>query len=133
MHQLAIHNGNWVRTIARVIAGLWAGFWMFFGIASGIGERLTLVGVLMHVLLPGVIFVGIAAFAWRWQLHGSIVLMLSGIIVMIAYPLLVKARFTLSTIFFVLLTMAIPPLVSGALLFFDARKNENRFHFKTED
>ena len=131
--EFAFHTVNWVRTVARIIASVWAAFWMYFGIASGIGEGMALVGVLMHILLPGLVFVGIAAFAWRWQLHGAIVLILSGVVVLVGYPLLAGHRFPLATVIFVLLTMALPPLISGVLLFVDARKDEKRLPFKTED
>jgi hypothetical protein len=131
--QLVLSDINWTRTIARAIAAVWAGFWMFFGIASSIGEGLHLPGAIMHVLVPGLIFAGIALFAWRWQMHGAVVLIVSGALVMIIYPLVVGGRFPLSTVGFVLLTMALPPLVAGILLLIDARKHPRTFSFKAED
>ena len=113
---------KWMLYTARIIALLWAGFWMFFGIASGIGEGLRLTGILMHVLLPGLVFLGIALLAWRWETHGAILFMTIGLIVLIAYPILFGGKFPLSTIIFVDLTMALPPLVAGALLFVAVRK-----------
>jgi hypothetical protein len=99
---------------------------MWFGIASGLGEGLTLTGVLMHVLLPGLVFLGIALLAWLWETHGAILFMAIGIVVLVAYPIVFGGRFPLSTVLLVELTMALPPLLAGVLLFIAARKEQQR-------
>lgn len=118
---------------ARVIAFLWAGGWMGFGIASSFGEGLRLGGVLMHVLFPGALFITIALFAWRWPLHGGVVLMLCGVAVLTAYPLFMGGRFPFRTVAFLAATMGVPPLWAGLMMFLDARKHRPTFPFKTED
>lgn len=119
--------------IARAVAFVWAAFWLFFGISSGLGEGLNLSGIIMHVLFPGVLFLAIALFAWRWPLHGATVLMLSGLAVLILYPLEMREAVSLSTILFVVLTMGVPPLIAGGLMFIHARTHPPTFPFKTDD
>jgi hypothetical protein len=119
--------------IARTIAFLWAAFWLFVGITSGIGEGLKLAGLIMHVIFPGVLFLSLALFAWRWPVHGAIVLILCGIAVLILYPVQMGRGFPLSTVLFVLSTMGAPPLIAGLLMLIHARKHKPTFRFKAED
>ncbi len=118
---------------ARALAFVWATFWMAFGISSGIGEGPRLAGIIMHVLFPGVLFVAIAVFAWRWPVHGGIVLMLCGIAVLILYPLQLRRAFSLSTLLLIVATMGLPPLFAGVLMLLHTRKHQPRFPFKAED
>ena len=106
---------RWMRYVARALALIWAGWWTFFGLACGLGEGMSPAGVLLHAALPGLIFLVSAAIAWRWEAIGGIVLVLEGLLVFIAYPVMTYSRFPLSTIVFVLLTMALPPLAAGFL------------------
>jgi hypothetical protein len=101
--------------MARIVALLWGGWWTFFGLASGIGEKLKATGILIHATAPGLVFLVSALVAWRWPLAGGIVLLLEGVAVTIAYPLAFGSRFAVRTVLFVLATMAIPPLVAGAI------------------
>ncbi len=87
----------------------------------------------MHVLFPGVLFLTIALFAWRWPVHGAIVLMLCGLAVLVLYPLEMRGAVSLSTLLFVVLTMGVPPLLAGALMLIHARTHPPAFPFKTED
>ncbi len=119
--------------IARAVAFVWAAFWLLFGIAAGVEEGLRLTGLIMHVLFPGVLFLMIALFAWRWPVHGSIVLMLCGLAVLVLYPLEMRGAASLSTMIFVVLTMGVPPLLAGALMFIHARTHPPTFPFKTDD
>ena len=121
---MAGKSANLLRWIARIIALIWAGFWTFFGVASGLGERLDPAGVFMHTLLPGLVFLGSAFIPWRWQLWGGIVLILEGLAILIGYPIWAHGRFELNTIIFMLLTMALPPLISGIFFVFVSRKRE---------
>jgi hypothetical protein len=108
--------GNVRTIIALVLALLWAAWWIFFGLASGIGEGMSLGGILIHAALPGGIMLISVAVAWMWKLVGGELLVLEGIIVLIGYPIMVSNRFGLRTIVFVMLTMALPPLLAGILL-----------------
>ena len=80
--------------------------------ASGISEKLTPLGVLLHALVPGGLFLASAAAAWRWQTPGAYLLLLEGLLIAILYPMYFPARF----LPFILPTMALPPLVAGILL-----------------
>jgi hypothetical protein len=108
-------SAEWTRWTARLLALAWSGGWLFFGLASGIGERLQPAGVLLHGLLPGGFFLVTTLVAWRWESIGGALLVIEGIAVLVAYPILFH-RMTTETILFVLVTMALPPLVAGLLL-----------------
>lgn len=106
---------KWFRYSARTLGLLWTGWWTFFGLASGLGEGLDPVGVVVHTTMPGLIFLVTVIVAWRWEAIGSILLILEGVLVALAYPVMTSGRMPVATIVFVLLTMALPPLVSGVL------------------
>jgi ABC-type uncharacterized transport system permease subunit len=114
---------KWLRIGGLALALVWAGWWTFFGIASGIGEKMSPAGVFAHATLPGLIFCGSVAIAWWKESIGGIVLLLEGVVALIAYPLMTYHNFPLSTIAFVILTMALPPLLAGLLLIVDGRKS----------
>jgi len=101
--------------LARALSLIWAGWWVFFGVASALGERLSPFGVLMHAAVPGGIFLISAAIAWKWETTGGVLLILEGLLVCAVYPVWEHSRFPVSTILFVLLTMALPPIVAGCL------------------
>lgn len=105
---------HWTVRLARVLAALWAGFWIWFGLASGIGEGLAPLGVLIHTAIPGLLFGLLAALAWRRERAGAIALLAAGACVAVLYPL--RMRGWRSFYGFILLTMALPPLAAGALL-----------------
>lgn len=44
------------RTIARGLMVLWAGTWVFFGASASLSEGLTPAKVLLHVAVPGLVF-----------------------------------------------------------------------------
>jgi hypothetical protein len=105
-----------MRISALILASAWAVFWTWFGLASGISEGLDAIGVIIHTSLPGLVFLGTAALAWRRGRVGGIILVLEGIVTAIGYPLMVGGRFPFETVLFVLCTMALPPLILGVLL-----------------
>jgi hypothetical protein len=92
------------------------GFWLWFGIASAVSEELGARNWAAHLAVPGGIFVATLLLAVRWRRAGAALLLLEGLAVAIAYPLLARGRFPLSTIALILLTMAFPPAVAGSLL-----------------
>lgn len=107
-------GSHWSVRVARVLAVVWAGFWIWFGLASGLGEGLDPLGVLMHTVVPGGIFGLLAILAWRREALGGSLLLAVGILAAVFYPLRVRGwrAFYLP----ILLTMALPPLVAGGLL-----------------
>ena len=100
----------WSLTLAVVA------FWVFFGVASGIDENLGWRNLLKHLLVPGGVFAGIAAIAWRWRLAGAILMIATGATIFVGYPMVFIEFFPTSTIVLVLLTMAAPPVAAGVLL-----------------
>ena len=111
-----------MRHIARILALIWAGWWTFFGLASGLAEGVSPAGVLAHAALPGLAFLAGAAVAWRWETVGVVLLILEGLSVLVAYPIMTCAHFPLATIVFVLLTMALPPIAAGLLFLLGSRR-----------
>lgn len=113
----------WTRWTARGLSLIWAVFWTWFGLDSGIGEGGKPLEVLLHTAVPGLVFLGSALMAWRWEPVGGVLLLLEGLIVLIGYPLLTQhSRMPLSAKIFVELTMALPPLVSGILFLTASRR-----------
>jgi hypothetical protein len=106
---------NWLRFMARSLSLMWAGWWTFFGLASGIHEGLSPCGVLIHTTKPGLIFLVSAAFAFCRPMSGGILLIVEGIFIMVAYPLIVRDTSPILTISFILVTMALPALLAGFL------------------
>jgi hypothetical protein len=102
---------------ARILGILWAGFWTWFGAASGIAEGLTPFGVLRYAAVPGLVFVLLLVIAWRWEAVGGGLLVLIGILIAVAYPMLFR-RLSALTIFLTDLTLALPPLLAGLLFVF---------------
>lgn len=107
---------HWARPAAWTIIVLATGFWLWFGIASAVSEGLGPGNWVAHIVGPGGILLATAAIAWRWPSAGGALLMLEGLAVAVGYPMLANSRFPASTVVFVLLTMAAPPAVAGALL-----------------
>jgi hypothetical protein len=112
---------KWMRYIGQALALIWAGWWIFFGVASGMDERLNLLGILIHATIPGLIFLVSAIIAWQWQVIGSIVLILEGLLIFIVYPVMFR-HLSFLTIILTLLTLALPPLIAGFLLLVSWRK-----------
>jgi len=93
----------------------WACWWLFFGVASGIGEGLKGIALLMHAAFPGLIFLMSALLPWQWQRAGGLVLVGEGLLIFIVYPIIAHRVFAFLTIILVCLTMALPPLIAGLL------------------
>jgi len=126
MGSLHFASEMWMRYIARALALIWAGWWVLFGVASGIEEKLNPPGILIHSAVPGLIFLASVITAWRWESVGGVILLLEGLFVCIAYPTTMGKRFPLSTIFCVLVTMALPPLIAGLLFLVSRRKSRSK-------
>ncbi len=98
-----------LRRAALVIGCLWAGWWTFFGAASGVGEGMDAVGVILHMAVPGLVFAACVGIAWRYSLVGVGLLLASGLGTLVNYS------FASSLPGFFMLPL--PPLVAAALLF----------------
>src|SRR3989338_840136 len=106
---------DWFVRLARLLAAAWAAFWIWFGLASGLGEGLGPAAVLIHAAMPGLLFGVAAAIVWRWERVGAVVLILAGLAVAALYPLAIGNWRLFYA--FILVTMALPPVVAGGLLF----------------
>ena len=106
---------DWTAVIARTLAILWSLFWVWFGVASAIFEQLDSAGRILHLAVPGLFFVVLTLIVWRWEAVGGGLLLLAGVAICVAYPLVFGARFAWQVVALVLLTMALPPLVAGAM------------------
>lgn len=102
----------------RVGLGLgivWAAFWIWFGLACGWSEG-GWREALVHALLPGGVFALLVYFAWLYPRGGSWGLIAVGLAITVAYPLWYGRHFPFSTVVFIWLTMAWPPILAGILL-----------------
>ena len=106
----------WQRSAAWVLVIIGIAFWLWFGIGSAYIERAGPFNWLMHILVPGGIFMLSALVAWRWQGIGGALLLLEGIVALgfIASAFL-RGRFTASTLTLMCLTLSLPPLAAGLL------------------
>jgi hypothetical protein len=117
-------NAPWSVRIAWTLIVLLTGFWLWFGIVSAAFEGLGPRNWATHLIMPGGVFVIIAAVAWRWRLAGAVLLIAVGLAVAFAYPVTMGDMFPTSTIVAVLLTMAVPAIAAGVLLLDSGRTVE---------
>jgi len=82
-------------------------------------EGLSPLGILVHALFPGLLFLASALLAWRRATTGSWLLLGEGLLVAIAYPLVMR-NMPPPTVVFIMITMALPPAVSGLILLLQA-------------
>ena len=109
-------RSSWQRSMAWVLVIIAIVFWLWFGIGSAYVERAGPLNWLMHILVPGGIFMLTALVAWRWEEIGGALFVLEGIV---ALGFIVRAflwgRFTASTLTLMCLTLGLPPLIAGIL------------------
>ncbi|GEM_PF-1350484 len=126
-----IDHRKFLKVFALTLSFIWAGFWIFFGVASGFGEKLNIIGIIIHTTFPGLIFLFSVLVALRFSITGGIILLIEGIAIAIAYPLMVREIFPLSTIIYVILTMAIPPVLSGVILLLIQTSSKRKIKLST--
>jgi hypothetical protein len=106
----------WQRSSARVLMIITIVFWLWFGIGSAYVENAGLFNWLMHILVPGGIFILSTLVAWRWDGIGGALLVLEGLVALgFIGRAFVQARFTASTLVLMCLTLGLPPLAAGVL------------------
>jgi hypothetical protein len=110
------------RRIAIILALFWAALWLVFGVASGFLEPGPHDIRRFAETLPGLVFLVTTLIAWRWPLVGGIVLLGMGLLILVAYPVLMHARLQWSTIIITDAFLALPPLVAGLLFLLAARR-----------
>lgn len=97
-----------------------AAFWIWFGIASGAYEELDILGVFLHTLMPGGILLLTVLIAWRWEAVGGGLLALEGLVgLAFIFWAFSAPPWHPTTLFFMIGTLAGPPLLAGALFLAD--------------
>jgi hypothetical protein len=94
--------------LARGLALFWAGFWMFFFVTESVAWH-TSVSVALPWVGVGSLFLLVALTPWRWELTGSLLLIVVGLSAGAAHALWWPGR-VLTTVAF----MA-PPIAAGIL------------------
>jgi len=110
------NQSTWQRPTARILMVIAVVFWLWFGVGSAYVERAGPVNWLMHVLVPGGIFILSTLVAWRWPGIGGTLLVLEGIAALgFIGRAFLQGRFTASTLTLMCLTLGLPPLAAGIL------------------
>lgn len=112
-------RGAWILVIVAIV------FWLWFGIGSAAVEDAGWFNWLMHILIPGGVFIISAAIAWRWGRIGGVTLIFEGVVAIVFIVLgLLADRLQPSTVFLMLLTLALPPLIAGILFLICAKQSK---------
>jgi hypothetical protein len=97
-------------------------FWLWFGIGSAYVEGLGPMNWVMHILVPGGVFVLSTLVAWRWEGLGGTLLVLEGLLALgFMVRTFLAGRFTAHTLVLMCLTLGLPPLAAGVLFLLDGR------------
>jgi hypothetical protein len=114
---------DWRRKVAWILVIVAIVFWLWFGIGSAMVEEGGWFNWLMHILIPGGIFILGALITLRWQRVGGVVLTIMGFTA-IAMSLIgfIRGATALAAMIMMLLTLSFPPLISGILFLVDARR-----------
>jgi len=107
--------------IARSLALLWAGWWLFFGLACSISEGAGAVATVVHMAVPGGVFLAVALIGGWWRRGGTLLLSVAGIVICVAYPALMADRLPVLGLALATAILGLPPLVAGLLLLFAGR------------
>jgi hypothetical protein len=113
---MAKGEGNSQRLAAGALIIVTTIFWLWFGIGSAAVEGSGLLNWIIHILLPGLLFMLSGLIAWRWGGMGGALLVIEGLVALgfIVYAWL-EARFVTSGLILMCLTLALPPLAAGIL------------------
>ncbi len=121
-------RGAWILVIIVII------FWLWFGIGSAIVEGGGWFNWLMHILIPGGIFIISAVVAWRWQKVGGILFTIEGVIAIgFLTVALIAGSSNPSLLGMMCLTLALPPLLAGILFMTCAERRKEITSQSEED
>lgn len=116
MRQAMGGQKSWQRRIALILVVIAIVFWLWFGIGSAIVIQGTAFDWFMYLMMPGGIFIFSGLIAWRWNRIGGILLFLEGILALIFVIIeFVTGDYETSTFILMVLTLCLPPMVSGML------------------
>src|SRR5687767_6198688 len=102
------------RFCARTLVTLWALFWVYFAFAVTWSEGKGCWSVAIPTAIVLAIAGGNAAAAWFQERWGSVLLLVTGLLLTVWT--LVLPHFSSMNLLFVLGTLDVPPLLAGALL-----------------
>lgn len=107
---------TWHWRAAIILVVIAVVFWLWFGIGSALVTQGTALDWFMYLMMPGGIFIISALIAWRWSRVGGMILALEGFVALVfvirAY---VVGNYEPSTFILMIVTLCLPPLVSGIL------------------
>lgn len=125
---------DWQRKAAWVLVVVAIVFWLWFGIGSAVVEEGGWFNWLMHILFPGGIFILSALIALRWQRIGGVILTILGLIaVALSLLSLVRNGGEPSMAVMMLITLALPPFLSGILFLVAARRERKASRSKPSE
>jgi hypothetical protein len=106
----------WQRRVAATLMVVAIVFWLWFGIGSAYVEQLGLVNWVIHIVVPGGVFILSTALAWRLEVPGGALLFVEGLV---ALAFVTRAYLSgnsdASSWMLMCLTLGLPPLAAGAL------------------
>ncbi len=106
----------WQRSTARVLMIIAMVFWLWFGIGSSYAGRAGPLTRLLHMPVPGGVFILSMLLSWRWEGIGGALLVLRGIVALgFIVQGFLRGTFTTSNPILMCLTLALPPLAAGVL------------------
>jgi hypothetical protein len=108
-------GGNRVMRTLAILAGISnALFWIIFGVVISLWEGGGASRLFVHILAPGLLYAALVLFALRRPRQGGWLLILTGIVVTVGYPVL-YGHSPVSLTVLIFIAMALPPLVAGGL------------------
>ena len=105
---------------ARLISNLWAASWISLGVASEISQALSFVRTLLDLVISNLHFALLQFLARRRAMLAGLLLLLIGLILMLGFPTLSRHLHG-NALAYVILILALPPLVAGILYLLDWR------------
>jgi DNA-binding transcriptional LysR family regulator len=100
--------------LARGLALLWAGFWLFFVVAESLAWH-TPIAVMAPWVGAGLLFVLLAVFAWRSELTGGVLLVVTGALAGLTYLTWPPAGLSPVVRLVTAAMLGVPPILAGVL------------------
>jgi hypothetical protein len=123
MQKTGADPARWIRYTARAIVSIWALGWVNVALLSVLKSGLDWLGMILAFGYC-LFFVGSASVAWCWDHIGGFLLLSEGIILSVAYPLLMADRVIPKFIIYFELVLVVPAIVSGLLFVIVWRKSK---------
>jgi hypothetical protein len=117
---------SWRRSTPWILVVITIVFWLWFGIGSALVEGGGWFNWMMHILLPGGIFILSALIAWRWRFIGGFVFVVEGLVASGFLSVsLISGSLHGSTLLMMALTLALPPLAAGILFLLHSERSSD--------